>query len=327
MREAPQAARTGGQGGDIERDQEHGPVPAGGDTPGDATTAAEPKATSAAGTVGAPAGGSVRVDASPGVELLQAIAGERPDLLLEGRTLRDQGLMVTGLLEAGWPPPLLRELIMRPLPDPLEKTVGAVISYRLRSAASTPVPSSAGGATVPHQAPGPDRSAPGEDRRWEDGPTPTPARWEDLQKANEQLRRGIDLNPGCEADDGLCPTLAAVGETRCPEHLGWPLCPGVDEHPCTRRTRGGVQCAGCQDQAYYARLDEAMPTPADDGTCPGHAGSCGRAAMPGDPYCARCMVVSQRDRDRVRQEWESIRDAAVEAAVMQEAAQEAAAPF
>lgn len=42
-----------------------------------------------------------------------------PELLLTGRTLRDQGLMVTGLLDAGWPVPVLLEVIARPLPDPL----------------------------------------------------------------------------------------------------------------------------------------------------------------------------------------------------------------
>lgn len=84
--------------------------------------------------------------------------------------------MVTGLLEAGWPVPLLRELIMRPLPDPLRRTVGAVISGRLEAAVAMPVPGSAVGATVPHQAPAMELPGPGE-RRWEKGPTPGPARW------------------------------------------------------------------------------------------------------------------------------------------------------
>ncbi|MEV7318371.1 hypothetical protein AB0N56_36325 [Streptomyces microflavus] len=50
---------------------------------------------------------SQRVDASPGVDLLLAIGAEQPDLLLTGRTLRDQGVMLTGLLEAGRPVPLV----------------------------------------------------------------------------------------------------------------------------------------------------------------------------------------------------------------------------
>ncbi|PVC80862.1 hypothetical protein [Streptomyces sp. CS014] len=106
------------------------------------------------------------------------------------------------------------------------------------------------------------------------------------------MRRGIDPHPVCEADDGRCPTLAVVGETQCAEHLGWPLCPGRVGHTCTARTRTrtGDQCATCQDEARYARLDAELPVTVTDGTCPGHTGPCGRTAMPGDPYCARCRT-------------------------------------
>ncbi|WP_124266681.1 hypothetical protein [Streptomyces sp. ADI98-10] len=328
------AARTDGRGGGIEEDQEDGPVPAGNGpadhgTAGDPAPAAGPEAKDAARAGGAQTGGPVRVDASPGVELLGAIGAAQPELLLTGRTLRDQGLMVTGLLEAGWPVPLLLEVITRPLPDPLLRTVGAVISGRLKAAASMPVPgSAAGAAVVPHQAPGPDRTAPGEERRWDDAPTPTATPYAELERQQDQVRRGIDLNPGCEADDGLCPTLAVVGETRCALHLGWPLCPGLDGYTCTVRTRTGDQCATCQEEARSARIDAALPVAeTDDGTCPGHGSPCGRAALPGDPLCARCRVASQRDRDRVLREWEAVRDAAVAAAHAQEAPQEAPAPF
>ncbi|MFD4748776.1 hypothetical protein ACFWOS_25315 [Streptomyces rubiginosohelvolus] len=121
--------------------------------------------------------------------------------------------------------------------------------------------------------------------------------------------------------------LAVVGETHCAEHLGWPLCPGLDGHPCTVRTRTGDQCTTCQDEARYARLDAELPvTPTTDGTCPGHNAPCGRAAMPGDPYCARCRIASQRDRDRAIQEWEAVHDAAVATAKAQEAPEAAPAP-
>ncbi|MFF6896091.1 hypothetical protein ACFY8Z_36485 [Streptomyces microflavus] len=333
--DARERAGTEGRtdGGGIEEDQEGGPVPAGGGgqgggVTGDATLEpGGPEAKTAARAGGAPAGGPVRVDASPGVDLLLAIGADHPELLLTGKTLRDQGLMATGLLEAGWPVPLLWEVIARPLPEPLRKTVGAVISGRLKAAASMPVPgSAAGAAVVPHQAPGPDRAALGEGHRWDDGPTPTPPAWSELEQQHDQIRRGTDRNPGCEADDGLCPTLAVVGETRCALHLGWPLCPGHDEYTCPVRTRNGDQCATCQEQARHARIAAAMPS-TDDGTCPGHDSPCGRRAMPGDPYCARCRVASQRDRDRVVREWEAVRDAAVAAAKTQEAPEKTPAPF
>ncbi|WP_146065788.1 hypothetical protein [Streptomyces sp. SM13] len=103
----------------------------------------------------------------------------------------------------------------------------------------------------------------------------------ELERQQDQVRRGIDLNPGCEADDGLCPTLAVVGETRCALHLGWPLCPGHDDYTCTIRTRTGNQCATCQEEARYARLDATLPlAETDDGTCPGHTSP---AAAPPSP--------------------------------------------
>ncbi|MGW8486216.1 hypothetical protein [Streptomyces sp. NPDC055886] len=118
------------------------------------------------------------------------------------------------------------------------------------------------------------------------------------------------------ADDGRRPTLAVVGETLCAQHLGWPLCPGHDGHICIARTRTGGQCAACQDEARYARLDTELPvTATGDGTCSGHTGPCGRTTMPGDP----CRIASQRDRDRVVRGWEAVRDAAVAAATAQEA--------
>ncbi|MDQ0985978.1 hypothetical protein [Streptomyces sp. V2I9] len=69
-----------------------------------------------------------------------------------------------------------------------------------------PAPDSAAGTPAsPHQAP--DRTAPGEERRWEDGPTPTLSAWADLEHQQEQLRNGIDRHPVCKADDGRCPTI------------------------------------------------------------------------------------------------------------------------
>ncbi|MGW6714409.1 hypothetical protein ACWF9X_15980 [Streptomyces globisporus] len=116
--------------------------------------------------------------------------------------------MASGLLAAAWPVPLLWEVIARPLPNPLRRTAGAVISSRLKAAAAMPVPGSAAGTPAsPHQAPGPDRTAPREERRREDGPTPTLSAWADLEHQQEQLRCGIDRHPVCEADDGRCPTI------------------------------------------------------------------------------------------------------------------------
>jgi hypothetical protein len=263
----------------------------------------------------------VRVVASPGVDLLTSIGAEQPELLLTGRTLRDQGLMATGLLEAGWPVALLRELITRPLPEPLRLTVGAVIAGRLRAAVAMPVPSLAaavGGGTVPQQGTAPDAEP------WEDGsPTPTPPSWAEREEQHAQLRRGADLHRWCVGDDGLCDTLAVVGETMCAACLGWPLCPGQ----CTRRTRDGSCCATCQEQAVIASAAAVAAAPTPDGTCPGLDGTpCGRDVVDLG-LCLRCRLAVQRDRDRIETEWRATLDQAVAAASASEAHEPTPAPF
>lgn len=82
---------------------------------------------------------------SPGVQLLLSIGARKPQFLLTGRTLTDQGLMVTGMLLEGWTPGHSEQVITgRPLPQPVKATVGAIIARRLRDANASPAP-----ATVP----------------------------------------------------------------------------------------------------------------------------------------------------------------------------------
>ncbi|MFJ7063348.1 hypothetical protein ACIQVA_37795 [Streptomyces microflavus] len=201
-----------------------------------------------------------------------------------------------------------------------------VLGVRLKAAAAMPVPGSAVGATVPHQAPALESPGQGE-RRWAEGPTPGPARWEDMQEEREQLRRGIDRHPGCEADDGLCPTLAVVGEALCAAHLGWPLRPGFDGYTCPVRTRDGSQCTTCQEQEYLLHLAETLPArEAEDGTCPGYHGPCGRPVVIAG-LCGQCRLSSQADRDRIEREWEAAAAAAVATAQAEEAREAVPAPF
>ncbi len=219
--------------------------------------------------------------------------------------------MMTGLLDAGWPVPLLLEVTTRPLPEPLRTTVGAVISGSLKAAVSMPVPgSAAGAAVVPRQAHGPGRA---HRRRGAAGTThlrePRP-RGPSWSRSTTRSGAAPTSPPYARPTAVSARPSAVVGETLCPLHLDWPLCPGIDGYICTIHTRNGDRCATCRDQARYARLDAVLPvTATDDGTCPGHTGPCGRAALPGDPLCARCLVASQRDRDRILREWEAIRDA------------------
>lgn len=86
-----------------------------------------------------------RISRNPGVDLLLAVGAEKPEFLLTGKTLADQGIVVAGMLLEGWTPAQLRQVIAgRPLPDQITTTVGAVISGRLRQALAGPVPETVG---------------------------------------------------------------------------------------------------------------------------------------------------------------------------------------
>lgn len=131
-----------------------------------------------------------KIGSNEGVELLMAIGAARPEFLLTGTTLRDQGLMVTGMLAEGWAPEHLWQVIAgRDLPSPIRTTVGAVVSSRLRAALSGPAPRAG---SVPQARQEPE--------------TPTPAAWsEDLVMLGDR--------PGeCAGQDGLCgrPTLGGA---------------------------------------------------------------------------------------------------------------------
>ncbi|MEV5010053.1 hypothetical protein [Streptomyces sp. NPDC055692] len=77
----------------------------------------------------------------PGIGLLLELGAARPELLLTGQALTDQGRVVTVMLESGWSREQLRHVIAaRPLPNPVRTTVGAIIAARLRAAQAYPPP-------------------------------------------------------------------------------------------------------------------------------------------------------------------------------------------
>ncbi|MEU6496898.1 hypothetical protein ABZ890_42115 [Streptomyces sp. NPDC046984] len=167
-------------------------------------------------------------DMHPGIRLLLDLGAARPELLLTGQALTDQGRVVTVMLEAGWSPAQLRHVIAtRPLPNPIRTTVGAIIAARLRAAQAYPPPALA----ADHHGP-PAR----DDARLQ--PMTGSA---DARSVSEALTyRALVECAGC----GLPGT--APGEDLCPACLGWPLCrtcPG----PTPRRahpTRDG-RCTTC----------------------------------------------------------------------------------
>ncbi|MGW0628491.1 hypothetical protein [Streptomyces sp. NPDC002758] len=177
----------------------------------------------------------------PGIRLLLDLGAARPELLLTGQTLTDQGRVVTVMLEAGWSREQLRHVIAaRPLPHPVRTTVGAIIAARLRAAQAYPPPAIA----AEHH----DTSAC-------DDPPPQPMTGSAAARTvSEALTfRALVECAGC----GVPGT--APGEDICPACLGWPLCrtcPG----PSPRRAHpdGDGRCTTCAS-ASTDQLEGSSP--------------------------------------------------------------------
>ncbi|MFJ7297509.1 helix-turn-helix domain-containing protein [Streptomyces collinus] len=139
-----------------------------------------------------------QISRNPGVDLLLAIGAEKPEFLLTGKTLQDQGMVVAGMLLEGWTPEHLRQVITgRPLPDQITTTVGAVVSGRLKQALAGPAPQSARDSWGPFAK----RDV-----------TPTPAAYTaDTVVPHKRVGE-------CEGDEGLCGRPTEPGTAFCRRH-------------------------------------------------------------------------------------------------------------
>ncbi|MET9776111.1 helix-turn-helix domain-containing protein [Streptomyces sp. NPDC006367] len=126
-----------------------------------------------------------------GVRFLQQLGNANPRLMITGKPLQDQGLVVDELFARGWQDEVLWELLTRPLPQPLRKDVSAIIAKRLRDALASPLPS-------PRPA-------------WEDEPTPTPRKH--VAGADPVIRRRYE----CQGDQGLCGRPVECEGDLCPQ--------------------------------------------------------------------------------------------------------------
>ncbi|WP_405914574.1 hypothetical protein [Streptomyces sp. NBC_00728] len=165
----------------------------------------------------------------PGIQLLLELGAARPELLLTGKTLTDQGRVATTMLEADWSREQLQHVIAaRPLPHPVRTTVGAIIAARLRAAQAYPPPATATAADH-HDEPA-----------WDD---PTP--WQTSSAAARSVREALTYRALVECAGCGVPGTAP-GEDLCPACLGWPMCrtcPG----PTPRRAHpeGNGRCTTC----------------------------------------------------------------------------------
>ncbi|MFD9441874.1 hypothetical protein ACFWBR_27490 [Streptomyces sp. NPDC060006] len=169
----------------------------------------------------------------PGIRLLLEIGAIRPELLLTGKPLTDQGRVVTVMMDAGWSTAQLRHVITdRPLPHPVRTTVGAIIAARLRTAQAYPPPAT----VADHRAPSPDDEPFAPSTTESSSTTASAAR----PVSAALTYRALVECAGC-GRPGTAP-----GEDLCPACLDWPLCrtcPG----PTPRRAHpdGDGRCATC----------------------------------------------------------------------------------
>lgn len=182
---------------------------------------------------------------TPGVDLLVGLGGQRPELLLTGKVLEDQGRMVDGLLLSDWPRDLILTALLRPLPENT-RSVGAVISQRLSDLARTPVPG-------PIEMPSP--------RGPEDGP------WGRYGEAAGESRLPERMAPGEDivglslrrtqfADCVECrdPIVTPTGTSRCVKCESWERC-----QVCRVHVRPGAACESCEvrpGQVYFEVCEE-----------------------------------------------------------------------
>ncbi|MEV6057578.1 hypothetical protein [Streptomyces sp. NPDC052107] len=165
----------------------------------------------------------------PGIRLLLEIGALRPELLLTGKALTDQGRVVTVMLDAGWSTEHLRRVITdRPLPNPVRTSVGAIIAARLRAAQAYPPPTAAAG--HPKAAPS-------------DEPPSLTATHRSTTAAARTVTEALTYRALVECAGCGAP---APGEDLCPACLGWPpcrTCPG----PTPRRAHpgGDGRCTTC----------------------------------------------------------------------------------
>ncbi|MFE1988322.1 hypothetical protein [Streptomyces mirabilis] len=168
----------------------------------------------------------------PGIRLLLEIGASRPELLLTGKPLTDQGRVATVMMDAGWSAEQLRHVITdRPLPHPVRTSVGAIIAARLRAAQAYPLPATA---ADHHDAP-----------PWDEPYASAITERSSMGAAARSVPEALTYRALVECA-GCGVPATAPGEDLCPACLGWPLCrtcPG----PTPRRAHpdGDGRCRTC----------------------------------------------------------------------------------
>ncbi|MEV6332286.1 hypothetical protein [Streptomyces sp. NPDC051909] len=286
-------------GGGIEGDQEHGPLPAG-ERPAAADAAPEGSSEETGGSA-ASMSDVMPVDPTPGVQVLRAIAAEAPQwTITHAKSLKDQGLVVTGMLESGFTAQEIRHaLVSQQLPDPLRTTVAAIVSRRLRDLLAM------GPASVIPRIPAQSGAPSLFDASGDEDSTYTPDSWAKRREQLEAEASGEGRHRPCAGDDGMCQSLAVPGEDLCA------VCSGSERPECVN---------GCgRNVLMHGTLCIVCDGPEISGECPGHGDiPCGRPVQT-EGLCGRCKIEAEMTRTASDSEWEAARNAAVAAAQAEEA--------
>jgi hypothetical protein len=253
----------------------------------------------------------MRVEMTPGVQVLRAVAAEAPEwTITHAESLRDQGLVASGMLLEGFTPQEIRHaLLSKPLPQPVRATVGAVVGRRLRDLIAAGPAAGVGPIPVQQRFDGYDLALGRPESRSGDE-TWAPPSWAEQRAQLETAVSGHHKHRPCAGDQDLCPNLALPGSDLCA------VCQGGEQPRCADGCgRGvvapGLLCLACAEQPATREL----------GDCPGHRGKpCGRAVQTAG-LCGRCKIAAEEAKVTAEAEWEAARAAAVAAV---EAAEDAA---
>ncbi|MGW3844903.1 hypothetical protein ACWD9X_42130 [Streptomyces sp. NPDC005075] len=296
-------------GGGVIGDEEQRPMAAGGvDTAADA--APESGSSRARGASLGPVL-VAWVEMTPGVQVLRAVATEAPEwTITHAESLRDQGLVASGMLLEGFTPQEIRHaLLSKPLPRPVRTTVAAVVGRRLRDLfAAGPA---AGVRPIPVQQRSDGYDALGRPESHGGDEARVPPSWAEQRAQLESAVSGRDKHRPCAGDRDLCPNLALPGSDLCA------VCQGGEKPRCADGCgRGvvvpGLLCLACAEQ----------PATTESGDCPGYGSyPCGRAVQTAG-LCGRCKIAAEEVKRAAEAEWEAARTGAVTAV---EAAESAAA--
>ncbi|MFF3058646.1 hypothetical protein [Streptomyces sp. NPDC057909] len=236
------------------------------------------------------------VEMTPGVQVLRAVAAEAPEwTITHAESLRDQGLVASGMLLEGFTPQEIRyALLSKPLPRPVRTTVAAVVGRRLRDLFAAGPAAGVRPISVRQRSDGYDAlgrsESHGGDGAW------VPPSWAEQRAQLESAVSGRDKHRPCAGDRDLCPNLALPGSDLCA------VCQGGEKPRCADGCGRGVLVPGlaCAEQ----------PATTESGDCPGYGSNpCGRAVQTAG-LCGRCKIAAEEATLAAEAEWKTARAAA-----------------